>query len=427
VSDPIAFVTLFLGLVTGFHQVDLTLANNVETVEIIIDGEPQATLSRAPWTCLCDFGPELLPHTLVALARDDKGKLLGQAEQWVNLPGPLAEASLMIKNLSDTGYQEAQLVWDSVFGEDPSSIGVTFDGTPLMFSDSRHITLPPHDLGSFHLLRATVEFGQLCNASTEVIFGGDRTAVTSSDLTAFPVMLTKRRLPPLQEMQEWFLLDDHPLVPMALESRPGEVILVVDRATFKLPLVSLAKAGPSGRLRHGDHLRFLWAIPDRHYTSDSVYALYSPYEIATKARQKASMLVLLSTLHRLQPPQGPQRLADAVAAAGLNAHHHAHPRAVVLLLSDNPVDTSQYTPAEARGFLSSLGVPLVVWSMYPAKPKPGPWGPTQRVTNRQEIGVATKKLVDLLEDQRIIWLGGKHLARQVTLSPDARRWLSMSR
>ena len=57
-----------------------------------------------------------------------------------------------------------------------------------------------------------------------------------------------------------------------------------------------------------------------------------------------------------------QRLADAVAVAGLAAVEEERRRAVVLVLGPDAEDGSLLSPAEATAFLAQLRVPLRVWS-----------------------------------------------------------------
>ncbi len=58
-----------------------------------------------------------------------------------------------------------------------------------------------------------------------------------------------------------------------------------------------------------------------------------------------------------------QRLAEAVAVAGVRAAGDGRPRTVVLLLSDNPADAGIYGAPEVRDYLRALHVPLAVWSV----------------------------------------------------------------
>ena len=67
-----------------------------------------------------------------------------------------------------------------------------------------------------------------------------------------------------------------------------------------------------------------------------------------------------------------QRIADAVAVAGIRAAGHGSPRVVVLVLSAQVDDDSVYPVPAVKHFLAEIGVPIVVWvtpqpmTMYPS-------------------------------------------------------------
>ena len=58
-----------------------------------------------------------------------------------------------------------------------------------------------------------------------------------------------------------------------------------------------------------------------------------------------------------------QRLADAAAVAGLQALAANRPRAVLVVLGEQPKDASRYDAETVRRYLESVRVPLVVWSL----------------------------------------------------------------
>ncbi len=81
----IQFLTLFLGLFTGPHAVELRVAEPVAAVEVRLDGRALATLDAAPWELTIDYGSELAPHQLVAVARDASGRELDRVRRWINV------------------------------------------------------------------------------------------------------------------------------------------------------------------------------------------------------------------------------------------------------------------------------------------------------------------------------------------------------
>ena len=70
---PIAFLTLFFGLISGPYPVELTVEGPAAAVEIQVDGQPAGRIESPPWKAVLDFGPALLPHQVVARALDAQG------------------------------------------------------------------------------------------------------------------------------------------------------------------------------------------------------------------------------------------------------------------------------------------------------------------------------------------------------------------
>ena len=79
----------------------------------------------------CDFGSQLLPHRLEAVAFDERGRELSRVEQRVNLPWPAAEATLALADYSDGRYHGAELAWRTLDEADPLEVTVSFDGEDL--------------------------------------------------------------------------------------------------------------------------------------------------------------------------------------------------------------------------------------------------------------------------------------------------------
>jgi hypothetical protein len=111
-----------------------------------------------------------------------------------------------------------------------------------------------------------------------------------------------------------------------------------------------------------------------------------------------------------------QRLAEAVAVAGVRAAGDGSPRAVVLVLSDNPIDTGVYEAAAVREYLRGLHVPLVVWSVAHGAAE-GSWGPVQNISSPGKLIKATRGLLKDLEKQSVVWVEGRHLPSDIELSP----------
>jgi hypothetical protein len=133
-----------------------------------------------------------------------------------------------------------------------------------------------------------------------------------------------------------------------------------------------------------------------------------------------------------------QRISDAVALAGLEAHA-SHGRRLVFLLAESSTRTSsRYREDEVRRFLADLQVPVVVWSFEPGpgedrdrrQPEDAePWTATRTARMpeepRPEIVDAFLDTLDEwyredlareLDRQRVVWLRGDHLPQRIRLS-----------
>ena len=111
-------------------------------------------------------------------------------------------------------------------------------------------------------------------------------------------------------------------------------------------------------------------------TSQRVWPIAEPVEQEAESESRAMELFprseehppshggVLWLLNEARVPRfelAEQRLVDAVAVAGMTATLRSRRRAVVLVLSERPTDSSRLRPSVARHYLAQLGVPLFVW------------------------------------------------------------------
>lgn len=440
----VGFASLFLGLVLGVHPIVLTVSSEVAAVELLLDGSPEALLAAPPWRTEIDFGPELVPHELVAVARDAEGNELGRAGQWINLARPPAEATVILEGGEAGRGVVARVGWESLAGAEPVAVRASFDGVPLTVSNPRVIPLPAFDPQQLHFLRAEFEFTANVSATAEVVFGGVYHQETRSDLTAVPVALDDgAALPEPADLQGWFESRGAPLSPVAVEEGPAEVVVVMDRAAQAALL--RAHGGSYGRLGRGGSrggsrtvetgdaaerrlemrlaeeqiLRFLWPFSRAREGGHARYEMFPRSEDHPPSH--GGVLFLLTAAHLPPYRAEDQRLADAVAVAGLSASARNRRRAVVLVLSDRPRDASSLDPTVVRRFLARLGVPLFVWSVgVPPEEVAAAWGEVARIDGRRGIEQVVEHLRRTLDRQRIVWLEGSHLPQAVTVTARAR-------
>jgi hypothetical protein len=431
----IAFVTLFLGLISGVYPIEVKVGGPVAAVELMLDGAPAGRIAGPPWVARVDLGADLRPRRLTARGLDAEGNEIARVTQWVNLPRPPAEVEIVLEKREDGVPRAALLTWQSVNGVKPVSIGVSLDGQPLVVDGQGRAALPARDLTVTHVLSAELWFPPGLLARKDVVYGGEYGSEVSAELTAVPVHLHRGAfLPPSEGLQGWFAAGGQPLPVAAVEDGPGKVVFVrVPGGTEiqdKLVPVRRRSAAPSLRneprfggedrlrsLRHEmrlgkeDRVRFL-SLSSSAYRDSRV-----PAELFDMSRElpyeDGGLFWHLTNSRVLADAEGRERrIADAVAVAGLQAAAENYRRAVVLVLGREEEDASRYDPAT---------VPLFVWSLYgPNTPAAKRWGGAEDVSTVFKLSAAVARLRGGLESQRIVWLEGRHLPQAIALSTNAR-------
>lgn len=428
----IAFQTLLLGLAFGVQPVRLMVAPQVKSVEVRLDDVTVGVLVAEPWTVVCDLGGSPHPHELVAIARDSSGTEIGRVRQWVNMPRPAAEATLLLERGPQPRQAVAtRLAWNEVRGTEPKTVRVTLDGKPVAVRDPRRFELPATDPKRVHLLSAELVFAEGHTARVDAAFGGDLGEEAHSQLTAVPLVLEPgTKLPALPQLQTWFREGEAPLRVLGVDEGPFDVALVLDQAVWTVlasergattgafqgqwknlqpGLITFYAAGPNNdRLFVGIAVPQL--LPGGDGSTRVIFPAYEPVEfVASKFRARlANMELKLAVL-------GTQRLADAVASTGAFAVASNRPRAVVLLLAGSPRDDSAISPAAARAYLKDMHVPLFIWALLGGTDTGG-WGTAEDVSSGSRMDRAAKHLRDQFGEQRIVWLEGAHLPQRIRLA-----------
>jgi hypothetical protein len=408
----IAFVTLLLGLVTGTQTIELLVGPEVAAVELRFDGETVARLESAPWVVEHDFGAELAPHRLEAVAFDGEGVELARAVQWINLPRPSAEVSLVLETSPDGRGSRARLSWESLAAVSPDFVAITLDGQPLEVADATDFELPAHDPQQLHFLRAEVDFGSNVSGTAEVTFGGFYAEEVNSELMALPITVEGKD-PALEDLHGVFESEGEALRPVALDRGAAEVVVVRDlRVREQLGGLARTSGFVPVHFGRGTRTRFLWATAT-HRGDDGRYRLFP----ASSELDLSQGRLLSHLVHVTWPASGAegQRLADAVAVAGLTAVRQNRRRSVVLLLGDRARDASQLDPLQVRRYLGSLGVPLYVWSPVAEQWEGAGWGQVADISTIWKLEEAARAVRKGLERQRLIWFDGTHLPQRISL------------
>jgi len=436
----VAFVTLFLNLVSGHQTVAVAVTGPVAAVEVLLDGESVGVIRGEPWRLNCDFGP-LRPLTLEAVALDAEGNERARARQLVNLPRPLVETSFQLQLGPQGQPQAARLIWESAQGKEPISFQVILDGQPIEDLDPLAIPLPAGDPDTVHFLSARLEFEGGVASHAEMSFGGFWSGETSTELTAIPVLRTKgkRRLK-ASDVAESFLAGGRVAPVVAIEKAPPSLVIVADHTANpileKIQEMRLkgfsATDTPRGLSPSAKNNETLHRLT-QFRPSSATMRMMSPFLSEPSSGEaeinlfpltesfalfRDGLMWLLCSLEWRPISNVPQKMTDAVAVAGLYLNHSASPRAVLLVLGTGPDRSSTYSPDDVRGYLEATNVPLIVWATSPGQHVDA-WGETRVVTSPSEFNKAWFSLQRHLENQDIVWLDGAYLPNEIELSPTA--------
>lgn len=424
-STPVlAFVSVFLSLVLGEHRVEVAVTDVVARVEIQLNDRLLGTLDAPPWSIDCDFGQSLRPHRLDAVAFDVEDEEIARVTQWINLPQPAAEASVIIERDPD-GRSYARLRWVNVLRFQPTAIRFSFDGQPVEFTDPQRIPLPEHDLEQLHFLRAEIDFPHGVNTLVEATFGGSFSDRINAELTALPIHVDGGHKPPrIEAARSWFRSPRGEAPVAALDKGPAEIVIIRDQQVQeKLELLSwerrtsASRAGASGyatrfadRLKTDQSIGLMW--PFMQLSETGIWTFPPTY--GWLSSRDGGVGWFLKNFRPRKTEIDKQQLADAVAVAGMNALSRNRRRAVVLILGERPVDNSRLEPAMVRDYLEHLRVPLYVWSPYP-QPPDSPWGEIEDISSPSRFRTAVKQLSESVDRQRIVWFEGRYLPQEIEM------------
>jgi len=438
----IAFATLFLGLVTGVVPVNFLVEGSVAEVRLEMDGKEAGRVQGPPWTLTVDFGRELMPRELVARALDGQGKEVATARQMVNLPRPPAEVDVVLERDKNGNPVAATYSGASLVSLQPARVMVTFDSKPLAPSKAGRVELPDYNPEEPHVLSVELVFTPAVRSRADVVFGGGTTSVATSELTAVPIRVGEAVDAPTPEgLSESFTRTGAPLSVAAVEN--GPVLLCVVRGPTVATALSVLGTGGKTTLKQevssknplpaydrdasrelmtldkGDRLRFLWPITSVKNAAPGTQLFDHSHDFDVS---DAGIHWLLTRVEHPGPYPGLERLADATAVAGLEAAASSSRRAVVLVLGDEVVDPSRYTPSAVRQYLSMIRVPLFVWSLrgISMQSLAREWGHVEDVSSMKGLVRAVDRLKADLAKQRIVWVQGRYLPQEIELAEGAK-------
>lgn len=433
----IAFASVFLGLVVGLQPVSVFVQGPVAAVSYELDGKPVGRAARPPWSLPVDFGADLYPHELVARALDAEGKELGSARQFLNLPRPPAEVEVLLVRDAKGKAVAARVSAQSLVGGLPSRVSATFDAAPLFSLDPSRFELPDYDPEARHILSIEFEFSSSVRSRTDVVLGGGAASIVRSELTAVALRRTGpgtfseasdlagalvssgRELPvvAVEGGAALVCVVRSPRVDLALKAlgTGGRTMMIVQPGTQRrLPQFDRDYGRNMMALEADDILRFVWPVArPAPASSAELFDVSHDY-----AGQDAGVHFLLTRVEHPDRPARDLHFADAAAVAGLQASAAGSRRAVVVVLGDETGDKSRHAPLAVRRYLAAIRVPLFVWSLKSSVPPAveAAWGHVEDVSTSARLETAVALLKSELARQRIVWVEGRHLPQDITLS-----------
>ncbi|HVG23654.1 MAG TPA: hypothetical protein VND45_05825 [Thermoanaerobaculia bacterium] len=383
----LVFVTRLLGLMSGERAVEARVDPAVAAVELQLDGKVAEVLRGAPWRTKLDFGPELAPHELTAIARDAEGRELARDTQFVNVPRPQAEIGVMFER------DRANVSWQHIGGMVPKTMLVKLGSKTLASTLTRSVKLPQVAPDALNVLSIDLGFPDGSTAHRDVVFGGFSEEVPA-ELTA---TIVREREKGEKDRAGCFRAAGKAVA--ASEVETGDIALTVVRNgaspgdQFLRRNLNRAKTAETNYTMKRASLRFIWPVAAGAGNSD----LFMTSD-AFNANQGLRFLLLSA-----EGPKGlAARFADAVAVAGTEALREPRRRAVILMLNGEE-DQSRYKPETVRRYLQRIGVPLHVWSLL-GPLRASAWGEVENISTNEQLLQAVRRLQRELDQQRVAWL-----------------------
>ena len=427
----IAFASLFLGLVVGVQSVAVLASAPVAAVQFQLDGQPAGRTAGKPWAAEIDFGRELEPHKLVAVALDAKGTEIGRATQWLNLPRPAAEIEIVLERDERGRATAARLTSTGRTAAGPTRVSLTLDRKPLSLDGAWRAVLPGYDQSTPHVLSAEVEFPSDVRTRSDIVLGGGSTGEAKSELTAVafrvragagapggsggpkgPTPGLIGHAPGLDSLRGGFSEMGQALHLVAVDHGPADVLVVRDFETATA-VSRLGNRGPfiDRWVEKGDRVRIVWPTAMQIVSLKEGRAeLFAMSRFLT--RSEGGFYNLLARLRYPDSYSPPYRFADAVAIAGLQGYSSGSRRAVVLVVGTSR-DDSIHAPAVVRRYLERIQVPLHVWSLTGVSGTPSPWGEVEDVSSLSGLSRAVARLKEDLAAQYVAWFEGRHRPQDI--------------
>lgn len=407
----ITFLTVYLGLIAGRQPIEMRVDQAVSSIQLLLDGKQVDTLSKPPWRSVVDFGAVIQPHELLAVGLNAKGEEVERVSQILNLPRATAELEIVVERDAAGTPTGVSLTGFHVSYASIRRATLKLDVVPLSLDRHYRAAMPKLDMKRPHVLSAEMRFADGSVAKREVVFGGEFAETMPTQLTPTVVTRTAEKDTPLG--QDCFVSNGSALRVDNLEKSAATLVIVRDPDPAELKAALLFTAVINGNidtaamrrasmLDKDTSMELVSPAADRVVAPDQPTAILFPSFPNPEAKEGLYWF-LTGTKIRGIAADAPRRWTDAVAVAGVKAVAAGRRRAVLLVLGNKP-DTSYYPAAAVRQYLSSLGVPLFVWSAFGRADLTGAWGEVDDVSTMEKMEAATEKIRRALDIQRIAWI-----------------------
>jgi len=398
-NAQIVFLTLFLGVVSGPHPVNLQVSGPVKTVRIALGGREVAVLTQPPWRATVNMGADLTPRELTAVGFDGEGREIARAAQILNLPRPIAELGLALEYGKGEAPTGLTLRSRHLMSLAPVKSLATLDGRNLTLDRKLHTALPRLDMEMPHVISAEVHFADGYVAKNERVIESFRSDSVGTQLTPIALRETSAQHP-----ASWagcLVAPNGKAVRLAaMESPRGIVIVVRDPVDRDALRSAWSDANDRIVLDKGTFQRMIWPVAEFFLGQDNPSSRLFPPSVDSDA-EHVPFLHFAAIRGPVTLDEESRLFADAVATAGVNGATGTQRRAVILILSRRK-DLSDNRPAAVRRYLEALGVPLFVWSPNGA-PSPA-WGEVEDVSTPEKLAQALERVRRTINEQRIAWV-----------------------
>jgi hypothetical protein len=409
----LTFLSLFLGLVSGWQVVDLHAGPEVRSVRVVVDGAVVETFESRPFRGPVDIGPGLKPREMVAIGFDAKGVEIARATQLLNVPRRQGEVEIVFEGSS------LRLKASHRLHAPVERVMVRLDGKKIATGrDLRNVSLPKLDPAMPHVVAVDAEFTDGFVAKREAVVDAATGYSDASIAELTPISFTQdagaRKLD-LKKIEGCFQQRDGAARVSGVDDKPPVVIFVKDpdstqaaeqlqNMTAGRGRIAVDKMRRSLQLLHAAEPRVFWPLDSLHTAEGE--PVVQAFDAATFTDEIANDMLWLVRRPRSSVPERdlpPRHYADAVATAAISASAEGRRRAVVLVLAGGE-DASHYSPEEVQQYLRSIGVPLFVWSLASDPKVTEGWDNVDDIITLEGFVAAVKKLNDALAVQRIAWV-----------------------